>query len=453
MNHSGPHRPLTALASHNLAGRVRVPGDKSISHRAVMLGGLARGTTHVSGLLESEDVVATIDAMRAFGARIEREPDGRWAITGCGNGALLDPAGPLDLGNSGTGVRLLMGLAAGQGVSVTFTGDASLCRRPMGRVLEPLKRMGAQVVECAEGERLPLTLKGTAPAIPISYHLPVASAQVKSAVLLAGLNALGVTSVIEPAPTRDHTERMLTHFGAEVSLQETAEGRRITVTGGADLVARDVDVPGDPSSAAFPLVAALIVPGSDVTVAGVMINPTRAGLFATLKEMGGDLEVADLRGEDGEPMADLRARFSRLRGIEVPAGRAPSMIDEYPVLAVAAAFAKGTTIMRGLGELRVKESDRLAAIIDGLVANGVSAHAQGDDLIVEGTGGRVPGGGTVTTHMDHRIAMAFLVMGLAADAPVQVDDSTMIATSFPEFAGLMAGLGARLSPPGAEKRA
>lgn len=441
-------RPLAARTSGALTGECRVPGDKSISHRAVLLGGLAHGETRIFRLLESEDVMATIAAMRAMGAYIERADDGSWLVAGCGNGALLEPEGPLEMGNSGTTVRLLMGLIAGQGLRATFTGDASLCKRPMGRVLEPLSAMGARLIDCAQGERLPLTLQGSAPAIPIIYPLPVPSAQVKSAVLFAGLNAIGETTVIEPVTTRDHTERMLKHFGARISSDDRSDGRHITVSGEARLVGRDVRVPADPSSAAFPMVAALIVPGSRIRIERVMVNPTRAGLLTTLQEMGGDIAIENLREEGGEPVADLSVLASSLTGVEVPAERAPSMIDEYPVLAVAAAFAKGPTLMRGLGELRVKESDRLSAIVAALTANGVSARVSGDDLMIAGTNGKVPGGGLVETHMDHRIAMSFLVMGLASESPVTVDDAAIIATSFPGFLDLMSDLGASFAPAG-----
>lgn len=441
-------RPLAARTSSALTGTCRVPGDKSISHRAVLLGGLAHGETRIFGLLESEDVMATIAAMRAMGARIGRADDGSWQVAGCGNGALLEPEGPLEMGNSGTSVRLLMGLVAGQGLRATFTGDASLCKRPMGRVLDPLSAMGARLVDCAQGARLPLTLQGSAPAIPIIYSLPVPSAQVKSAVLLAGLNAIGETTVIEPVTTRDHTERMLRHFGVRITGDERSDGRHITVSGEARLVGRDVRVPADPSSAAFPMVAALIVPGSRIRIERVMVNPTRSGLLTTLQEMGGDIAIENLREEGGEPVADLSVAASSLTGVEVPAERAPSMIDEYPVLAVAAAFAKGPTLMRGLGELRVKESDRLSAIMAALTANGVSARVSGDDLTVAGTNGKVPGGGMVETQMDHRIAMSFLVMGLASENPVAVDDAAIIATSFPGFLDLMGDLGASFAPVG-----
>jgi 3-phosphoshikimate 1-carboxyvinyltransferase len=445
MIHSNTPIPLRASAGSVLTGSLRVPGDKSISHRAVMLAGLARGETRIQGLLESDDVLASIAAMRALGAGIHRAGDGLWSIRGCGNGALLDPDGPLDLGNSGTGARLLMGIVAGQGLRATLTGDASLRKRPMNRVLVPLQLMGARIVEAADNNCLPLTLQGTPPAIPIHYRLPVASAQVKSAILFSGVNAMGVTTVVEPSPTRDHTERMLRHFGAAIAIEAREEGHHITLTGEADLAACDVRVPGDPSSASFALVAALLVPGSQVTVEGVMVNPTRAGLFMTLQEMGADLELLERREEGGEPVADIKAASSRLKGVEVPAERAPSMIDEYPILAVAAAFAEGDTVMRGLSELRVKESDRLQAIVDALGVNGVEARAEGDDLIVCGGAGRVAGGGLVATHMDHRIAMASLVMGLASERPVTVDDATMIATSFPEFRAAMGGLGAGIA--------
>jgi len=445
MIHSKTPIPLRASAGSALTGSLRVPGDKSISHRAIMLAGLARGETRIEGLLESDDVNASIAAMRALGAGIRRAGNAVWSVRGCGNGALLDPDGPLDLGNSGTGARLLMGLTAGQGLKAVFAGDASLSKRPMDRVLVPLQLMGARIVEAADNHCLPLTLQGTAPAIPISYRLPVASAQVKSAILFAGINAMGTTTVIEPSPTRDHTERMLRHFGAEISVEARDDGRHITLTGEADLTGCDVRVPGDPSSASFALVAALLVPGSRVTVEGVMVNPTRTGLLTTLREMGADLEILNRREAGGEPVADIRAASSRLNGVDVPAERAPTMIDEYPILAVAAAFATGDTVMRGLSELRVKESDRLRAIVDALSVNGVAASAEGDDLIVRGGAGRVPGGGPVATHGDHRIAMASLVMGLASERPVTIDDAAMIATSFPEFQEVMGGLGARFA--------
>jgi 3-phosphoshikimate 1-carboxyvinyltransferase len=433
--------PLSARRAAPLKGRVRVPGDKSISHRALILGALAVGRTTITGLLEGEDVINTGQALRALGARVERRGDGLWLVDGVGVAGFAAPSGVLDFGNSGTGCRLVMGAVSGCPIAATFDGDASLRKRPMNRILEPMMRMGARVERMAEGGRLPITLHGARDPIPIEYRTPVASAQIKSAVLLAGLAAPGVTTVIESEASRDHTERMLTHFGAEVTVQpEGAHGRRISLRGQPELIPAPVAVPADPSSAAFPLVAALIVPGSEVILADVMTNPLRTGLLATLREMGAVIETLAERG-DGEAMADLRVRASPLRGVEVPAERAPSMIDEYPVLAVAAACAEGTTVMRGLKELRVKESDRLAATADMLRVNGVAVEISGDDLIVHGKG-RVPGGGCVVTHMDHRIAMAALAMGLAADKPVGVDDTAFIATSFPGFVAMMRGLGA-----------
>ena len=438
MTHAGPF-PLSALKSGPLSGRFRVPGDKSISHRALMLGALATGTTRIRGLLESEDVLNTAQAVTALGAPAGKTGD-VWEVRGRGTGGLAQPAGPLDFGNAGTGSRLMMGVVAPHDIAVTMIGDASLSKRPMGRILGPLKQMGVEVDE--DRDRLPLTVRGSSRLVPIVYELPVPSAQVKSAVLLAGLGTAGETTVIEREPTRDHTERMLRHFGAEVTCVADGETTRITIKGQPELVGRDVTVPADPSSAAFLIAAALIVPGSDVTIEGVLINPTRTGLYTTLKEMGADITFLDEREEGGEPVADIRARHSSLTGVDVPAARAPSMIDEYPMLAVVAAFANGVTRMNGLAELKVKESDRLAATADGLAANGVRAEAAGDTLTVHGTGA-VPGGGTVATHLDHRIAMAFLVMGLASEQPVKVDDTAMIATSFPEFRTLMERLGAR----------
>jgi 3-phosphoshikimate 1-carboxyvinyltransferase len=442
--HAAEPRPATARSSKPLRGEARVPGDKSMSHRALMLGLLAHGRTEVSGLLEGEDVIATGRACRALGASVTRTGPGAWSVDGVGVGALLEPTETLDFGNAGTGTRLMMGIVGGHGITATFDGDASLRKRPMERVLTPLRLMGAQVLACADGGRVPITLKGARDPVPITYALPVPSAQVKSAILLAGLNAPGVTTVIEAEPTRDHTERMLRGFGAEVSVTpDGAHGRRIALTGRPDLIAQRIAVPADPSSAAFPLVAALIVPGSEVLLPGVMMNATRTGLLTTLLEMGADISIENRRSEGGEEVADLIARHCDLTGVEVPAARAPSMIDEYPVLAVASAFARGPTIMRGLAELRAKESDRLTAVADGLAANGIRHTVDGDDLLVEGGG--APGGGTVATHLDHRIAMAFLVMGLASDRPVAVDDVAMIATSFPEFMPLMAALGAEIA--------
>lgn len=439
--------PLAARRAGALTGRVRVPGDKSISHRAFLFGGLAAGTTRVRGLLEGEDVLATGRAMAAMGARIRKDGD-VWVVDGVGNGALLEPTGVLDFGNAGTGARLTMGLVGSYDFGATFVGDASLSRRPMGRVLDPLRLMGVQVV-ARSGDRLPLSIHGPRVAAPIRYRVPMASAQVKSALLLAGLNAPGVTTVIEPVATRDHTEKMLSGFGASLEVTSDAEGsRHIALEGQGRLTAvEDLTVPGDPSSAAFPLVAALIVPGSDVVIENVLMNPTRTGLIETLLEMGASIEIADRRNEGGEDVADLHVRHSELKGVAVPPERAPSMIDEYPVLAIAAAFAEGTTLMQGLDELRVKESDRLAAVAKGLAANGISHEEGADSLSVTGTPeGKGLGGGRVDTHLDHRIAMSFLVLGMASEKPVGIDDARMIATSFPEFRAMMADLGAMLEP-------
>lgn len=441
MSHALPS-PLSAVKSGPLRGRVKVPGDKSISHRALIFGALSSGLTRITGLLEAEDVVNTARAVTALGAPAAREGE-TWVVRGRGVGGLREPAGPLDFGNSGTGTRLMMGVIAGHPMTVTLTGDASLSRRPMRRVLAPLKEMGLEVV--GDRETLPLTIRGSASLLPIEYALPVPSAQVKSAVLIAGLHATGETSVIEKEPTRDHTERMLTYFGAELVSERRDGLTRITVKGDAELTGRDVVVPGDPSSAAFLAAAALLVPGSDVTIEGVLVNPTRVGFYTTLREMGGDVVFLNAREEGGEPVADIRVRASALKGVRAPAERAPSMIDEYPVLAVVAAFASGDTVMEGLAELKVKESDRLGATAAGLTRNGVDVAVDGDTLTVHGTGGAVRGGGSVATHLDHRIAMAFLTMGFASGQPVTVDDARMIATSFPEFRGLMERLGARFS--------
>ncbi|KOF14483.1 3-phosphoshikimate 1-carboxyvinyltransferase [Ensifer adhaerens] len=440
-------KPALARKSMALRGTVRIPGDKSISHRALMLGGLAAGRTRIAGLLEGEDIFSTARAMQALGATVRKEGD-TWIVDGVGNGALLAPEAPLDFGNAGTGCRLTMGLVGVYDFTTTFVGDASLARRPMGRVLDPLSQMGVQVTS-AEGGRLPVALSGPKTANPVSYRVPMASAQVKSAVLLAGLNTPGVTTVIEPVMTRDHTERMLQAFGANLTVEAGSEGERIIrLEGQGRLTGQDIDVPGDPSSAAFPLVAALIVPGSDITILNVLMNATRTGLIVTLQEMGARIDVLNARIAGGEDVADLRVRSSELKGITVPEGRAPSMIDEYPVLAVAAAFAEGQTVMRGLEELRVKESDRLSAIAAGLKLNGVDCEEAPASLVVHGRpGGKGIGnavGAAVATHLDHRIAMSFLVMGLASEHPVTVDDTTMIATSFPEFVEVMAGLGASI---------
>jgi len=436
--------PLTSRRSGPLQGRIRVPGDKSISHRALILSAMTVGESTVSGLLEGADVIHTADAMRALGAQVERTGEGLWRIHGVGVGGFAQPGSPLDFGNSGTGCRLVLGAVAGCPIAATFDGDASLRKRPMRRVLDPLEKMGARATDAADGGRLPLTLQGAADPMPITYESPVPSAQLKSAVLLAGLAAAGETTVIEAEATRDHTERMLKHFGAKVVSKSYGDhGRRITLQGQPELSAASVVVPADPSSAAFPLVGALITPGSDLILEAVMTNPLRTGLFKTLLEMGANIETVATRDDGGEEVADLRVRASVLRGVEVPPERAPSMIDEYLILAVAAAFAEGTTRMRGLKELRVKESDRLEATADMLRVNGVAVEIDGDDLIVHGKG-RPAGGGLVATHMDHRIAMSALMMGLASDNPVGIDDSAFIATSFPGFTEMMRGLGADL---------
>ncbi|HEY5107178.1 MAG TPA: 3-phosphoshikimate 1-carboxyvinyltransferase [Caulobacteraceae bacterium] len=432
---------MTSRPGGPLRGRIGAPGDKSISHRALILGAMAHGTTEIEGLLEGDDVLATARAMRAFGVGVERLGEGRWRVTG--SGALEEPAEIIDCGNSGTGARLIIGAAAGFALAASFTGDASLRERPMLRVLEPLGLMGARWI-CRNNGRLPLTLSGGG-LHGVAYQLPQPSAQVKSAVLLAGLNAAGETSVIEPSPSRDHTERMLRAFGAEVGIEDGAAGRVITLAGGQRLAAAPVRVPGDPSSAAFPIVAALITPGSEITVEGVLLNRLRCGLFETLREMGADLGIDNEREQGGERVGDITARYSSLIGVVVPPERAPSMIDEYPVLAVAAAFAEGPTVMSGIGELRVKESDRIALIAAALAACGVAAHEQPEGLTVVGTSRAnhpVRGGGAIATHGDHRIAMSCLVLGLAAREAVSVDYAEMIATSFPGFAVQMASLGA-----------
>ena len=437
--------PLAARRSAGLKGRVRVPGDKSISHRALILGALTVGETRIEGLLEGEDVINTGKAMRALGADVERVGEGAWRMHGVGVAGFAQPTKPLDFGNSGTGCRLVIGAVAGCPITATFDGDASLRSRPQRRVLDPLERMGARALSVADGGRLPLTLQGARDPIPIVYAPPAASAQLKSAVLLAGLAAPGETVVAEAEATRDHTERMLRHFGADVRVEhEGAHGRRVTLKGQPELVPAPVTVPADPSSAAFPMVATLIVPGSEIVLEGVMTNVTRTGLFKTLREMGAAIEELDRRLEGGEDVADLRVRTSSLKGVEVPPERAPFMIDEYLVLGVAASFAEGVTRMRGLKELRVKESDRLAATADMLRVNGVTVEIEGDDLIVHGRG-RAAGGGLVKTHMDHRIAMSALVMGLASEKPVQVDDTAFIATSFPGFVEMMRRMGGELS--------
>ena len=445
MDPAAPLSPLTARRSGPLRGRVRVPGDKSISLRSLILGALAVGETRITGMLEGEDALSTAKAMQALGAQVERTGEQAWRIMGVGVGGFAQPRAPLDFGNSGTGCRLAMGAVAGCPISATFDGDASLRTRPMRRILDPLEKFGARTIEQTEGGRLPLTMKGALDPIPVIYEVPVPSAQVKSAVLLAGLAAPGTTTVIENEATRDHTEKMLKHFGAHLRSDEYGKhGRRITLTGQPELEGVPVAVPADPSSAAFPMVAALIVPGSEIFLDGVMTNPLRSGLLTTLKEMGAAIETLTSRHDGGEDVADLLVKAGPLKGVDVPAERAPTMIDEYPILAVAASFAEGETRMRGLKELRVKESDRLEATAALLRNNGVKVEIDGDDLIVQGKGA-APGGGLVATHMDHRIAMSALVLGTASAEPVKVDDAAFIATSFPGFADMMRGLGADLS--------
>lgn len=430
---------MKALRCGPLNGHIQVPGDKSISHRALILGALSTGITTIKGLLEAEDVLATAKVLAQLGSPVE-QVDALWLVYGRGIGGLSAPDGPLDFGNSGTGVRLMMGVIAGHDMQVICTGDVSLCRRPMSRVLQPLKEMGLTVAE-SDRDTLPLTLHGSSDLIPIDYRLPMPSAQVKSAILLAGLHAPGATTIIEPEATRDHSERMLRHFGADLAIMDRDDGTRaITVTGNGELRGGNVNVPGDPSSAAFMTAASLMVPGSNVTIENVLVNQTRYGFYQTLQEMGADLTLENERSDGGEPVADIRVRATTLRGVTVPAARAPSMIDEYPCLACLAAFAEGETRMQGLGELKVKESDRLAATHAGLIACGVPARIDGDSLSV--TGSRtVHGGGLVATEHDHRIAMSFLTLGLATENPVTVDNIDMIATSFPEFTQLMTELG------------
>jgi 3-phosphoshikimate 1-carboxyvinyltransferase len=441
MESATPRPHQAARPAQPLTGSIAVPGDKSISHRALMFGALAVGRTRISGLLEGEDVLRTAAAMRALGADISRD-GADWLVAGRGIGGLTEPADVLDMGNSGTAARLLAGILATHDFCSVMTGDASLRKRPMKRVIEPLSATGAQFFS-REGGRLPLTIIGARDALPVTYRLPVASAQVKSAILLAGLNAPGVTEVEEPEPTRDHSENMLKHFGAAIEVTVAGKGRLIRLTGQPELRAADVVVPGDPSSAAFPLAAALLVPGSAVTVQGVGLNPLRTGLFETLREMGAALAVSNERIEGGEPVGDILARGSSLRAVDVPARRAPSMIDEYPVLAVLCAAAEGTSRLRGLHELRVKESDRLSATAALLRVNGVHVEIEGDDLLIHGTG-HIPGGGLVETHMDHRLAMSALVLGQVSAHAVSIDDARFIDTSFPGFLGLMRGLGAHM---------
>ncbi|WP_137861527.1 MULTISPECIES: 3-phosphoshikimate 1-carboxyvinyltransferase [unclassified Sphingomonas] len=441
---ASPPRPLSISARGPLRGRVTVPGDKSISHRSLMFSALAVGESRIEGLLEGEDVLATAAAMRAMGAVVTRGADGAWTVHGVGVGGLLQPEGALDMGNSGTSTRLLMGLVASHPITVTFTGDASLSSRPMGRAIEPLGQMGADITASpgAKGSQtLPLMLRGISPAVPITYTLPVASAQVKSAVLLAGLNTPGITRVIEPVPTRDHSERMLRGFGAELTVEDGPEGKIISIRGEAELKPQHIIVPGDPSSAGFWMVAASIVPGSDVTIANVCMNPTRTGLIQALRMMGASIEELDAREVGGEPVADLRVRHAPLKAIEVPPELAPSMIDEYPILFVAAAVAEGRTVARGAHELRVKESDRIATMRAALEANGVSLEEFDDGLAITGTGGApIPGGGNAVSKLDHRIAMSMTVAGLVAAAPIAIDDVAPVQTSYPAFFDVLDGL-------------
>ena len=440
--------PASFKAPGPLRGRVRVPGDKSISHRALMLSALAVGESRIEGLLEGEDVHATAGALRAMGADIVRQADGRWIVHGVGVGGLLQPRQALDMGNSGTSTRLLMGLVASHAITAAFIGDASLSRRPMNRVIEPLSTMGAEFTS-SPGGRLPLMVRGACPAVPIDYRLPVASAQVKSAVLLAGLNIPGITRVIEPVPTRDHSERMLAGFGAELTVEEDGDGARIiSIRGEAELSPRHIVVPGDPSSAAFPVVAALLVPGSDVTVENVGLNPTRAGLYQVLRAMGADLVFENERVVGGEPVADIRVRHSRLTGIDISPDIAPSMIDEFPILFIAAALAKGRTVTRGLEELRVKESDRLALMAGGLARLGAHVEERDDGLAIDGTDGApfaANGPVAIAAELDHRIAMSFAVAGLVAAGDVSIDDIAPVATSFPGFGAMMTSLGAEVT--------
>ena len=444
MSGHGTPEPLRSRKATGLKGEARVPGDKSISHRSLILGAMAVGETRISGLLEGEDVLATASAMRAFGADVIEHGDGQWSVYGVGVGGFREPEDVIDCGNAGTGVRLIMGAMATTSIAATFTGDASLRSRPMGRVTDPIALFGARSYGRAKG-RLPMTVVGATDPVPVRYHTPMPSAQVKSAVLLAGLNAPGQTVVIETEATRDHSERMLVGFGAELTTEGTAEGRVITLTGQPELRPQTIEVPRDPSSAAFPVCAALIVEGSDVLVPNIGLNPTRAGLFETLRDMGADLTYENMREEGGEPVADLRARFSPdMKGIDVPPERAASMIDEYPILSVVASYATGRTSMHGVKELRVKESDRIDAMAKGLRANGVTVDEGEDWWEVEGLGpSGVPGGGTAMAQLDHRIAMSFLCLGMASQKPVTVDDAAPVRTSFPIFEDLMTTLGAR----------
>ncbi len=443
-----PAGPLISRPQGPLRGTIQVPGDKSISHRSIIFGTLAVGETTVDGLLEAEDVLCTIDAMRACGAHISKDPSGRWHVHGVGVGGLTSPESVVDLGNSGTAARLILGALTPQRLTATLSGDASLSKRPMRRVLTPLEQMGAVFV-CRDGDRLPITIEGAADPMPITYEMPVASAQVKSAILLAALNTPGTTTVIEKKATRDHTERMLRHFGVPVEVEDAAFGQRISITGQVDLTPAHVVVPGDISSAAFPIAAALLTPGSQITIENVGLNPLRDGFLRAIEKMGARIAVQNKRDQNGEPVADLEVHYGPLTGAEIPAEWAPSMIDEYPILSVLAAAADGQTVMRGLEELRVKESDRLSAMAKGLTACGVQLDELEDGLIIQGSPnqGALAGGAQVETFLDHRIAMSFLTLGLATRDPVEIDDASMIMTSFPDFIPLMTQLGARFSAP------
>lgn len=443
MSSSAIVTPLTSHRSPALRGDVTIPGDKSISHRSIMLGALSVGTTHITGLLEGEDVLATAQAFRQMGATITKNNDGTWTVNGVGLGGLSSPSNVLDMGNSGTSARLIMGILAGHKITATMTGDASLRKRPMKRVTAPLSTMGA-VFSGPDDGTLPITVQGTDCPLPTTYETPMASAQVKSAVLLAGLTAGGQTTVIEPTLTRDHTERMLQKFGATVLTTPLPDGRqKITIAGRPTLQGCNIQIPADPSSASFPLVAGVLVAGSEITLRNIGQNKTRTGLFDTLLEMGADITITPVaEGNNGEPLAHMTVKASNLNGVDVPPERASSMIDEFPILAVAAAQAKGITRFNNVHELRVKESDRLAAVEAGLIANGVQVQSGDDWMVIHGTGGKIPGGGTVATHLDHRIAMSFLIMGLVSQNPVTVDNGTAIRTSFPTFESLMAGMGA-----------
>ncbi|WP_265501694.1 3-phosphoshikimate 1-carboxyvinyltransferase [Paracoccus beibuensis] len=443
MSHSAEPRPMTSRRCGPLTGEALVPGDKSISHRALILGAMAVGETRITGLLEGQDVLDTARAMAAFGAQVTQNGPGDWSVHGVGVGGFRSPEGVIDCGNSGTGVRLIMGAMATTPITATFTGDASLSRRPMARVTDPLAQFGARITT-REGGRLPITIEGAQDPVPVTYRTPVASAQIKSAILLAGLNVPGDTVVIESEATRDHSERMLAGFGAEVTTETTPEAHRITLKGRPELRPQPVAVPRDPSSAAFPVAAALIVPGSEIRVPGVSRNPTRDGLYVTLQEMGADITFENTREEGGEPVADLVVRYGPLKGVSVPADRAASMIDEFPILSVIASFAEGATVMNGVSELRVKESDRIDAMARGLEANGVTVEETPDSMTVHGMA-HVPGGGRAVTHLDHRIAMSFLILGLATENPVTIDDAGPITTSFPDFVPLMTRLGGDLS--------